>query len=533
MEQIIPVKVISKLIVSFFVGSCVATAYSQVLGGGGSSSSSPWILTYDRIGTSTCKYPKWDSSIGSYRIYTFTKDWATEVWTQSGAMSFPNNASWNTPTAFTGSVEDQGMVRITATWNGTGAPPSYMYIAITSSACCGELAEDSGASCSGSNGQGDPFVVTSSGAYGYSAGTHAKKLKVGTDNTATYTISLSANSSKTSKIGNLGSSVNAVASLDPKAVGVVTDATYFRDEINIGTPVVRRILVESPDFDSQTCVIGAQPKWEAPAVHTLVGGTVDRTYGVARLGNWVKRNEDFSSSVDEGSKFDVFDGGPLWDMFYVSGVRHTMDISLADLLNMRTTPKHVKIKVQTTDPYSTIPGSFSGTMNAEIWAPARLRGYSDYTAETDWAEPVFEDSTKGNTMRVQLENIGDTATISFSISHSDTYSFPVNLSTGVTFGGDLFGFLKATVKADISRQVGDAQGFTITGGTSFQVGPCVDPTEEWGIQTKTRTYMRDRFQSSYDDQGYNGDFMDTINNTQPANILSRKHLFRHGGGIGS
>lgn len=136
-------------------------------------------------------------------------------------------------------------------------------------------------------------------------------------------------------------------------------------------------------------------------------------------------------------------------------------------------------------------------------------------------------------MRVQLENIGDTATISFSISHSDTYSFPVNLSTGVTFGGDLFGFLKATVKADISRQVGDAQGFTITGGTSFQVGPCVDPTEEWGIQTKTRTYMRDRFQSSYDDQGYNGDFMDTINNTQPANILSRKHLFRHGGGIGS
>ncbi|MBI1334301.1 MAG: hypothetical protein GC165_15635 [Armatimonadetes bacterium] len=503
-------------------------------GAGGGQNSNPWTITYDYAGTDTYVYPKWDQSQGSYRLYTYTRDWKTGRWSEDGALlpqgvAVPSQASWNTPTSFSGSAESTGIIKITATWNGTGSPPNYMYLGISSSASSAELGDATGGSYSGSDGQGDPYTI--SGDSGESAGTHAKKLSVGSDNTASYYVSVSAKATKTGLKANLGAGCGADAALDPKALGVSSSPTYYRDEINTGTPEIRRTLVDSPEFDAQTCVFAAKSKWIGylvPPHSDFDGGTVDRTYGVARLGNWVKRNESFVSSVDQGSKVELWDGGPTWDMFYVSGVEHLMDISVDDMFSMRTTPKYVTLRVQSTDPFSTNVGPFSGTMKAEIWAPARLLSSYNYDSLTDWYEPALQGPNGNYTLRQDLTAVGQSASLSFSITETDTYKFPVGLSTGVSFGGDI-GFLKATVKADINRQIGDSQGFNISSGASVPIGPCQDPVEEWGLQIQIRTYYRDRHEALYDDEGYESDDIDTISNTQPANIIVRGHLFSSGG----
>ena len=117
------------------------------------------------------------------------------------------------------------------------------------------------------------------------------------------------------------------------------------------------------------------------------------------------------------------------------------------------------------------------------------------------------------------------------MSATDVFSFPVGLSTGVSLGGDILSFLKATIKLDISKQFGDQQGFNVTGGASFQVGPCENPVEEWGLEYMVRTHYRDRFESAYGDDGYDFDLLNTILNSAPANIVVRPKLYSSGGSL--
>jgi hypothetical protein len=170
-------------------------------------------------------------------------------------------------------------------------------------------------------------------------------------------------------------------------------------------------------------------------------------------------------------------------------------------------------------------------MSVKVWAPVRYRSAIDYSTESSWAEPNYLGPNGNSTVRAVLDQVGKTASLTFSVTATDVFKFPVGLSTGVTLGGDILSFMKGTIKFDISKQFGEQQGFNVSGGTSFPVGPCKDPVEEWGLSVKIRTYYKDRYESIYKDDGYDSDVVDTILNSLPANILVRTQLYSSGGNL--
>lgn len=504
-------------------------AQSGVGGGGGTSGtsgSSNWQVSSASAGTDTFVFPKFDATQGIWRLYTYVHTYSTSgtnSWTEDGNALpgiGPTQASWSSPTSFSGSADSNSQTIFTVHWNGTGPAPQYMYLAITSSAHAWSSADTFGGSYSGSNGQGDYFLVYAGS--GTSSGTHAKRLTLDSNGTAQYSVSMSSHASMTGTSASLYASNLATADLNPKALGL-TKETFEREEYNDGSPQVRRVSAASTDFENQTCVIGAHIDWADYGWSYSKVGIIDTTFPIMRLGSWLSFGGPYDSAVSEGTKTVNLD----YPAIPVSMNIHK-EYPLDELMDMRTNPKTLNLWFQQSDPGSSIQGPFKGNMVVKIWAPARLRTSNDYEEETNWAEPSFLGPNGNSTIRIQLTETGQTGSISFSITQTDTFKFPVGLSTGVTLSGDLLTFLKASVKADISKQVGDAQGFNITGGASFTVGPCESPVEEWGLQYKVRTYSRDRYQSAYSDDGYDNDFADTIVNTAPANIIVKPFLYSSG-----
>ena len=91
--------------------------------------------------------------------------------------------------------------------------------------------------------------------------------------------------------------------------------------------------------------------------------------------------------------------------------------------------------------------------------------------------------------------------------------------------------MKATIKLDIRKSFGEQQGFNVTGGNSINKGPCTNPVEEWGLSMMIRKHFRDRFESTYGEDGYANDFINTIENSAPANIVVRAKMYSSGGNL--
>jgi hypothetical protein len=493
-------------------------------GSTGGSNASPWQVTVTKDGTDTYIFPV--HTTYGYRTMTNSYDWATGYWTLDGQLSTllaaPPQAKWDFPYALPGSAESRGTHTFKVKWVGTGTPPKYMYFSINSSASAAETEDIIAPSLSGSNGQGDPFNIST--VSGLSTGVHAKRLKLNENGEATYTVSVTAKSEKNSLKANLAAGAGIGHSLDPKALGL-TKETYERDEINIGTPVVRRIDAGTNDFEKQKAVIGAKKGFEAGWFDVTQLVRVDTVIDISRLGNWTFKGETVESAVSEGERTLVYASNG-WEPI---GIQIKKDYPISEMDSMRKVPKTITLWAKQSDANSPIPGPFRGDMEIKVWAPVRLRSSYDYINESGWSEPDFLGPNGNSTVRVNLTYVGQTGSLSFSITSTDVFKFPVGLSVGGTIGGDILSFLKATIKLDISKAFGEQQGYNVTGAGSLGIGPCENPVEEWGLEIRTRTHNRDRFESVYNDAGYDSDIVNTILNSQPANIIVRVKKISSGG----
>ncbi len=222
---------------------------------------------------------------------TNVRDWATGHWTidgtyVAGAAGSPQ-ASWNTPTDFTGSAESVGAIKVKVKWVGTGTPPTYMYLALGSTATAAELSESVPATVSGSNGQGDPFVVMFGGT-GISTGIHAKRLKLDSGGEANYTVNISAKATKTAKIANLGASAGISYNLEPKALGLFRETSKRSPDSNASGPVTS-VRASTGDVENEEAQIGATESNGA--------GLFASVFTVDRIGSWTSSSGSFSSTI--------------------------------------------------------------------------------------------------------------------------------------------------------------------------------------------------------------------------------------------
>lgn len=211
-----------------------ALTTAQVGAGGGGFGSTNWQITVTYNGADTYVYPVYDGALHAYRLRTDVRDWATNSWTLDGVslpgLAGPSNASWSTPTSFSGSAESKGSAEVKVKWIGTGNAPTYCYLMLTSSAGAADQAE-APVTCSVDNGQGDP-AITSIGSSS-SSGTHPKRLKLNTSGEATYSVSMNAKASKTGTSANLVANAGESHTLDVKALSLFVE-TYKRTTIQAG-----------------------------------------------------------------------------------------------------------------------------------------------------------------------------------------------------------------------------------------------------------------------------------------------------------
>ncbi|MEI8282086.1 MAG: hypothetical protein WCG75_06760, partial [Armatimonadota bacterium] len=311
------------MVVMLFISStpAIAGSFGTNAGAGGTGgSTSPWQITVTKVGTDTYTFPV-HTSLG-YRTVINSYDWATGYWTLDGTLSTlaaaPPQAKWDFSYALSGSAESHGSYTYHVKWVGSGAAPKYMYFTINSTAAAAETDDSIVPTLSGTDGQGDPFNIST--VQGVSTGMHAKRLKLDGNGEAEYSVSLSAKSEKCAMTANLVATAGASYSLDPKALGLNKE-TFERDEINIGTPVVRRIDAGSNDFEKETAVIGSKKGFEAGWFDVTQLIRVDTVIDVVMLGNWQDTYGYVESAIDTGERELVY--GP--NGLEVIGIHVTKD----------------------------------------------------------------------------------------------------------------------------------------------------------------------------------------------------------------
>jgi hypothetical protein len=465
-------------------------------GSTGGNNASPWQVTVTSDGTDTFIFPKSDPTVsGGYRMSTNTHDWATDHWTIDGtyipgAAGFPQ-AAWDTPTEFSGSADSTGTMTFKVKWVGAGSPPTYMYFALNSSASAAELSESTPAAVSGSNGQGDPFLTYYGGA-GASTGTHAKRLKLNGSGEATYTVSMTARSTKTAKKANLGASTGASYTLDPKALSLFKE-TNKRSPEGGGMGPVTAIRASTGDIENEKAELGII---NDPA---LGSGLFD-TIPVSRIGVWSNPGSNFTSSISSGSR--VENG---WQGSTVESISTLVYYSLERAVGMRETPDTVTLTAHQTDSGAIIPGPFNSTLTIKVWAPERIITKSPVTVTTE--NPVA--LANGDTVYSLPANMTGHLVITGSTSQSA--SATVSLSRGsnasVAIPGDI---VSLGVKQDVGVALGYTWTWLIGGSMSWDIA-AADHQRYFKVFDVVKRYNSDRLLGYYSMvDGYDGDFTDTV-----------------------
>lgn len=488
------------MVALFAFSSTSALAGSTAGGstGGGGSNTSPWLVTTEKFGMDTFTFPKSDSQApGGYRMSTTTYDWATNQWTADG-VSIPYNAgmpvaAWNTPINFTGSAHSTGTITYKVKYVGGGTAPTYMYLALSSTASAAELSEVVPATVSGSNGQGDPFIISAGGA-GVSTGTHAKRLKLGTNGEATYSVTMNASATKTAKIATLGASSGVSHDLLPKALSLFIETSKRSPESGGITGPVIAVRASTGDIEHEKAEFGL--------VHDFVlGYGLFNTIPVSRIGFWFNPESNFSSSISNGSRME--NGGLFTGVESISTLVY---YSVGQAVAMRESPATVVLSAQQTDTGNFNPGPFNSELTMRIWAPERIIAKTPVTVTTE--TPVT--LANGDTMYSLPPNM--TGHLVINGSSSQTASATVSLSRGadgsISVPGDL---VSLGVSQDVGVSLGYSWTWTVGGGVSWDIAAVSDRHRYYKVYSVAKRYNNNRLLGYYTAvNGYSGDFSDTV-----------------------
>lgn len=465
------------------------TVSAQVAGGGGGSGSSNWQITMTYDGSDTYVYPVYDGTLHAYRLRTDVRDWSTNTWTLDGVstpgLGGPSNASWNTPTAFSGYAESKGTAQIKVKWIGSGSAPTYTYLMLTSAAGAADQAENPG-TYSADDGQGDPVVAATGSST--SSGIHPKRLKLDSGGEATYSVSMSAKASKTGTSANLVANTGASYNLDVKALSLFV-VSYQRAIIRGpgGVPMPWPMPAWTGDIEHETAEEGAP-------VGGYIGGVLVNT-----IGSWYS-TWTFTSGISKGSHSVNTDsyGHP-------SSIDVNIPYSLSQLVGMRTSPDTVTVTGHGTDPSSSLPGPFDSTLSLKIWAEERPITLNPNSSETE--TPTNLPGTSSPTVTVT--------------GGTQTFYGPMLISESATTGisgrsGSISDVAKLGIESD-----GSQLPYWANAGASITVPSVPVPVGTWTFVKVVKRFYIDRTLAAYGTGGYSGDFNDTIQNSQSVEISTK------------
>ncbi|MEI7577030.1 MAG: hypothetical protein WCK51_09060 [Armatimonadota bacterium] len=459
----------------------------------------------------------------------------TEVVTGRGTGQFISLFG-TTPTAFfaasasagvdgveaTARGEGTGKRTVTIEWIGSGAPPQYGFVKLSSVA---NYQKSEGATVEVALGlplvaprpediiRPMPEIVT------IIRGQKIAKLKLDTNGKAVIEIE---GGIKVTAAGTQGNGFNAgaqgdwraEATLDLKALGLAK-STSKREVSIIGTHEGPGYPVPAggTDYERQEAHVGVSVIEETGyglPMPVYEVGVIDTLIGISRLGSWTTScNPSVSvTGVGTANRVDDEQSGICF------GVRYVYNSGQSGLQNLWHSPVATEIKAKQTDTGSDNPGPFTGSLKMYIHAPSELLEGVNFTRTSGWTQWAVKQQVGSATVAGRLTFVGQTAVMTADVGQDTTTGFPVEVSGGIEFPI----WKELTVNFDISKAIGEEQGFSSTTGLELGIGPCTDPVEKWKMFCRTTTQHRTRYQARYEAGGYTGDFHDTIDNTGPAEL---------------
>jgi hypothetical protein len=396
-------------------------------------------------------------------------------------------------------------------WIGSGAPEEYAYVKLLSSVSYWNTPNTGASVVVGLppvQAAGDPDEVASIVA----AGRKIAKITVGTDGTAFFNVDNSITATATAPISlvpvtNEGV-LNSSGTLILKALGLYYDSNYRREDVTPFGANVYPWPAGGDDFENQLAETGLKLTyhWEnvnpifplGPPIPTQVldGGKYELPVGVEYKGSWsyFLQSESDSQPGQRNMQTGLTGAISSLDMFNSYG--------LADLEEMRKTPKIVTLTASTKDLAQVPTGPFTGKLKLSVWAPERIMNKSEYNVITK--------------SRAKLVNGLDYAEVPGGLPQPDVLGLHSSVSkelsaeVSVTLGGTL-GFDDVGVKADCGFKLGYKHVYSLGGIWNHPVQPAV-LTTYWFEITQKDTHMA-RLLAKYGEKGYENDFGNTILNS--------------------
>lgn len=420
-------------------------------------------------------------------------------------------------------AQEKGKFKIS--YVGTGTPPAYAYVLLTST-----VTYDEDANCGASFSLGLPDITapTPPGLIQKAKTKHGRKIaKLSLTNgvaefETTANVNLWASATAVAPASNQGTA-GTEADLVFKALGLnLNIQTYKREHYTVGThDSYRQAPASTGDFENEEAEIGVTVQTQTvptfdpfPGNEVIVSGAnYNLTVPIMRLGDWDTYFGSHSSSVDIGYRYEWVTIGGVW-----TGLNCFGSFSTSELEQMRRTPKELLVKGQQQDPGSTVPGPMKGNLKVKLWAPERLLDKEETSYHEIEQLPIIADTPGGGAVMWGFVKKGTKGSVTYRILTTTSQEFSGEVSlTGGSTGPENSPIRAFGVKADAGVKLGAKWGKTYSGGSEW-TSPHNMPSDTWvRFIVDWEKYDMPRHLAIYDSNGYQVDTFSKIVNWKKPN----------------
>jgi hypothetical protein len=483
----------------FMIG--VSTAQVGPPGGGGTGGGNGGSTGGGGGGGSVISNSQWRITTTS-QCYSATA-WLTPQGSGSNTQATPNlGRSTATVDGVLGSISAKcgGTYTHTIKWIGVGAPPPYAYAVLTS---VGGYSDYDGGS--GVIDLGLPMVAGGDASHQF--GRKIVKLKLGPNGEAEFTVtgSTTATANSSYELGLYSANDGVFSSgigLDLKALGLDYES-------------YKRVRVIAGDHEQ----IYAKPAWGDDMEHQfgeigVAGGASAVDLGVNRQGLFEFLAVGFNATMQgPGDVSYFFQGAPN----VVTKLHCTLFYSNNELVQMRKTPKTVKVTATQQESGAQIPGPFKGDIELSVWAKERILATFERHVTLGAPSSLFG---------LPYEEIPADTAFSKAFLHGETWLIggKVGLTRGNSFDLNLIPELvKLGVKADTNAELNGSWSETNSETKTWIFQPKPYLTWLFAYEVEERFHV-DRSLASYGQHGYESDFDDRV--TDVAQPFGHLHFER-------